>query len=192
LNYPFDCITDFVFVEEEEIVPSDIILVPGGSHTKPMQIACELYHIGYAPYILPSGGNNAKLNCTEWEHMKNIGLSLGVPEQAILKEDQAQNTFDNARNSWKIINEHNLQVKSAIMVCKSYFSRRALMTYQTVFPTSTEFYIKLDNTQINKDNWYLDQEGIRKVLTEAEKITKYFGHHIPNWVKNYSIQSQMD
>ena len=66
------------------------------------------------------------------------------------------------------------------------------MTYQTVFPTSTEFYIKLDNTQINKDNWYLDQEGIRKVLTEAEKITKYFGHHIPNWVKNYSIQAQMD
>lgn len=175
-------------VEEEELLPADIILVPGGSHKIPMQIACQLYKIGYAPYILPSGGYNAKINCTEWEFLKNIGLSLGVPEDVILKEDQAKNTFDNARNSWKVINEHNLQLNSAIIVCKSFFSRRALMTYQTIFPTSTQFYVKQDNVIINRENWYLDEESIRKVLTEAEKITKYFGHHIPNWVKDYKNQ----
>jgi uncharacterized SAM-binding protein YcdF (DUF218 family) len=186
LKYPFDCLTELVFVEEEEILHSDIILVPGGSHTNPMKIACELFNLGLAPYILPSGGYNPKINGTEWEFQKNIGLSLGVPEEAILKEDQAKNTFDNARNSWKVINEQNLQVSRAIIVCKSFFSRRALMTYQTVFPASTKFHVKQDDLGINKENWFLDDAGISFVLTEAEKITKYFGHHIPNWVKKYS------
>ncbi len=32
LKYPFDCLTDLVFVQEEEILPADVILVPGGTH----------------------------------------------------------------------------------------------------------------------------------------------------------------
>ena len=63
LKYPFDCITDFVFVEEEEIVSSDIILVPGGSHNKPMRLASELYHAGMAPiyYLLEVSTQKSKL-----------------------------------------------------------------------------------------------------------------------------------
>lgn len=39
MKYPFDCLTDLVFVPEEKIVQADIILVPGGSHVQPMKIA---------------------------------------------------------------------------------------------------------------------------------------------------------
>lgn len=31
MNYPFDCISDFIFVETA-IEKSDVILIPGGSH----------------------------------------------------------------------------------------------------------------------------------------------------------------
>lgn len=32
MKYPFDCLTDLVFVEEEkQILPADVILVPGGA-----------------------------------------------------------------------------------------------------------------------------------------------------------------
>lgn len=183
MKYPFDCLTDLVFVEEEPILPADIILVPGGSHTDPMSMASELYLAGMAPYILPSGGYNMKLGMTEWEFFRDIGVSMGVPEHAILKEDQAKNTFDNARNSWKVIQDNHIEVKRAIMVCKSYFSRRALMTYQTVFPPSVTIQVMLDDLRINRDNWFQDEEGIRLVLTEAKKISTYFAYHIPNWVK---------
>lgn len=185
MTYPFDCITQLVFVPKEEILPSDVILVPGGSHTKPMKLACELYKSGIAPYILPSGGYNEKVTTTEWEFQRDIALSLGVPEQAILKEDKAKNTFDNARNSWRVLNDHNIGVSRATIVCKSFFSRRALMTYQTVFPTNIRFQVKQDDFRISKDNWYLDEVGTKYVLIEAEKITKYFGHHISNWINRY-------
>ncbi|MFE0554793.1 YdcF family protein [Paenibacillus sp. NPDC058910] len=185
-RYPFDCITQLVFVKEEDLLPADVILVPGGSHTKPMKIACDLYKSGLAPYILPSGGNNPKLTITEWEFQRDIGLSLGIPKEAILREDQAKNTFDNARNSWQVLKEHNIMVTRAIIVCKSFFSRRALMTYQTVFPSNIVFQVKQDDFRISKNNWFLNDQGIKYVLTEAEKITKYFGHHIPNWVKQLS------
>lgn len=182
LKYPFDCLTDLIFVTEEEIIPADIILVPGGSHTKPMKIASELFHSGMANYILPSGGYNVKIEKTEWEFQKEIGISLGVPEDRILKEDQAKNTFENARNSWNVIMEQQIEVRRAILVCKSFFSRRALMTYQTVFPPNVTFQVKQDDLRYNKENWFLDEVGIKTVLTEAKKVTKYFGHHIPNWV----------
>jgi uncharacterized SAM-binding protein YcdF (DUF218 family) len=185
VRYPFDCLTELVFVEEEELRPADVILVPGGSHTKPMKIAAELYKNGYAPYILPSGGYNPKIKQTEWEFQRNIAVEQGVPEEAILFEDQAKNTFDNARNSWKVLNDSHIHVNSAILVCKSYFSRRALMTYQTVFPASVQFIVIQDVSRVSRDNWFLDAVKIQLVLNEAGKITRYFGHHIPDWVDKY-------
>ncbi len=47
-------ITDFIFMSD---LPqkSDVILIPGTSHAEITEKAAELYHQGYAPYILPSG-----------------------------------------------------------------------------------------------------------------------------------------
>ncbi len=52
MAYPFDCITEFMFVETA-LEPADVILVPGGSHPQLMERAADLYHQGMAPYILP-------------------------------------------------------------------------------------------------------------------------------------------
>jgi uncharacterized SAM-binding protein YcdF (DUF218 family) len=183
MEYPFSCITDFIFLETE-ISPADIILVPGGSHPQQMEKAAKLYHMGLAPYILPSGGYNSYINELEWNYFKRIGLERGVPEEAILKEDQAQNTFDNARNSWEVIRTMNLNVKSAIMICKAHHSRRALMTYQTVFPLGIDIMVStvVDKRGISRDDWFLEEGRIKVVMSELEKIGKYFGNHIPKWV----------
>ncbi|PEE41433.1 hypothetical protein COL91_00705 [Bacillus pseudomycoides] len=53
MTYPFDCITNFIFVETE-IAPADVILVPGASHSQLMGKAASLYQHGLVPYILPS------------------------------------------------------------------------------------------------------------------------------------------
>jgi uncharacterized SAM-binding protein YcdF (DUF218 family) len=184
LKYPFDCITDLVFVNKDQLELSDIILVPGGSHPQLIERAVELYHLGLSPQILPSGGFNSKINQTEWEFMNEIAINKGVPQKAIIKEDQAKNTFDNARNSWKLIIERNIKVRQVIMVCKAQHSRRALMTYQTTFPSDINFLIEPipDGNNITRDNWFLDETKIIAVMSEAEKISKYFAHHIPKWV----------
>lgn len=183
MGYPFDCISEFIFVETP-IEKADIILIPGGSHAGQMERAAELYHQGYAPYLLPSGGFNKKLGETEWAYFQKIGLNMGVPEAAILKEDQAENTFDNARNSWAVLQSEEIKVNKAIMVCKAQHSRRALMTYQTVFPRDMKMMVTTVGglLGVTKDNWYLDENRIYWVMKEVEKIGKYFGKHIPNWV----------
>lgn len=83
MKYPYDCITDLVFVNKDQLEPSDIILVPGGSHPQLIERAVELYHLGLAPYILPSGGYNPKISQTEWEFLNKIATSMGVPQEAI-------------------------------------------------------------------------------------------------------------
>lgn len=185
LSNPFDCITQFIFVETT-IKPADVILIPGASQPQLMEKAAELYRLKMAPYILPSGGATPNVKTTEWEFLRDIGLSLGVPESAILKEDQAMNTFDNARNSWRVLQKECISVRKVILVCKSVHARRALLTYQTVFPRNTAFHVApvIDRTGISRDNWFLEEDSIERVMTEVEKIGKYFGNHIRSWARD--------
>lgn len=121
-----------------------------------MERAVELYNSGFAKYILPSGGVNPKLsnNQTEWDYLRTIGINLGVPEKAILKEDKAQNTFENAKFSWKVLQSLDMAIENVILVCKTYHARRALLTYKSVFLSSVNFYISpvIDKRGISKDN----------------------------------------
>lgn len=181
---PFDCITDFIFVENKPS-KADVILVPGGSKPQLMEKAVKLFNEGFSSYILPSGGKNPKLTneITEWDYLKSMAISLGVSENAILKEDQAKHTFDNANFSWKVLIENNIEVNKAILVCKAHHSRRALLTYQTVFK-NVEFIVVpiVDEKNITKDNWFLDQKKIDVVMMEVEKIGNYFGKHISKYI----------
>ena len=73
MTYPFDCISEFLFVEHE-IKSSDLILVPGGSAPEQMQRAVELYQAGIAPRILPSGGSSPYLKdwSSEWAFYRSL------------------------------------------------------------------------------------------------------------------------
>lgn len=185
MSCPFECITDFVFFENEPS-EADVILVLGGSRPQLMERAIELYKQGYSQCILPSGGKNLKLPDweTEWDYFYDIAISNGIPAGAILKEDRARNTFDNARLSYNVLSDNSLKVETALLVCKAHHSRRALLTYQTVFPASVEFRVCPihDERDIQKVNWFLSQEKIDVVMKEVEKIGQYFGKHIPYWV----------
>lgn len=175
MPYPFDCISDYMFFETE-LQHSDVILVPGASHPQLMERAAMLYHQGFAPFILPSGGSTPHVEETEWEFLRNIGISLGVPPEAILKEDQATNTFENARFSLDIIQQKGITPSRVILVCKNYHARRALLTYQFTFPPETIFYVSpvIDKTGVEKDNWFQDENKINYVMNELEKVGKYF------------------
>ena len=130
MGYPFDCITDFIFVENE-ISPCDVILVPGGSHPQLMERAAELLENRMASYILPSGGKNKKLpgyRC-EADFLKEIALQKNIPSDSILCEEKAANTYENALFSYELLQNTNLDITKVILVCKAYHSRRALFTY---------------------------------------------------------------
>ena len=182
LPRPFDAITDFIFVETP-LLPADVIMIPGSSRVALIERTAELYRRYLAPWVLPSGGTSLRLSGyrTEWEFMSELACSLSIPPAAILKEDQARSTFDNARYSRLAVEEKGIKVSRIILVCKAWHARRALMTYQTEFP-HCEFYLApVADQGISRHTWHQSPEGIKLVMTELEKIGKYFGPHIINW-----------
>ncbi|MGG2028031.1 YdcF family protein [Gottfriedia sp. S16(2024)] len=183
MNNPFECITGFIFVENE-IKSADVILIPGSDYPQLMEKASSLYKQGFAPYILPSGGYKESIKTTEWEYLKQIGIENGVPANVILKEEKAQHTLENARFSFEVLKEKGIQPKKVIIVCKAGHSRRALLCYQTEFPVETEFIVSpvTDRFGITKDNWNLSEIGISRIMSEVEKIGKYYRAILPNSV----------
>lgn len=184
MSNPFDCISEFIFVETE-IKKADLILIPGGSHPQLMERAVELYNKGFAPYILPSGGANKNLphHKSEWDYLKMIAIKSGIPDRAILKENKAQNTFENAELSLNVMQTLDMPIKNVILVCKAFHSRRALLTYQSVFPQDINFYVSsvIDKRGISKESWFFDEKSIRIVMSETSKIGNYFKDKILIW-----------
>lgn len=50
-------ISDYIFVSDEP-KEADAIFLPGSSHPEQPEYAAELYHIGMAKWLIPSGGIN--------------------------------------------------------------------------------------------------------------------------------------
>ena len=177
-----DCISDFIFVDDL-IEPSDVILIPGGSHPELAEKAATLYKQGMAPYILASGHANPNIPdfTSEAEYLKSIAVELGVPADRFICETKASHTFDNAELSLKMLNERKMKGNKIILVCKAFHSRRSLLTYKYIFPVYTKFFVAsvTDKNGLCKNNWDTKPEYIVKVMSEVEKIGKYFRDKIP-------------
>ena len=190
-------ITSFIFLEDKP-EKADIIFVPGGSWPEPSERAAKLWIGGYAPYILPSGKYSMSKGCfpgsmtkadkynknyeTEWEFMKDVSLSYGVDESAIIKEDKAEWTKQNAFNSREITDNYNLKIKKAIICCKSFHAKRCLMFYSFAYPEAKFIVCPVNIEGITKDNWFETEIGIDKVMGELSRVGGQLKNAIPTWI----------
>lgn len=177
-------ISNFVFISDE-LKKSDIIFVPGNSSPQMAEKAAQLYKEGLAPLILPSGRYsiikgyfdapkskseiyNGTYN-TEFEFLKDVLIKNDVPSSAILKEDRAQYTYQNALFSKEVTDKLGLKIKHCIICCKSYHSRRCLMYYEKVYQDAEIMICPVDIDNISKENWYKTNKGIDTVLGEFNR-----------------------
>lgn len=188
LNWIGD-LTRFIFLEDEP-QPADILFIPGNGHAEPSELAAKLFREGYAPRILPSGRyaigsggfvgqkSGAKEYSgsfdTEWAFMRHILLENGVPENAILREDEATYTYQNAIYSRRRTDSEQLTIRRAIICCMPMHARRAKMYYETLYPDAKLFVCPAPGTPITKDNWMLEPDGIDQVLGEVERCGSQF------------------
>lgn len=184
-----DDISNFIFVEDE-LQKADIIFIPGGSYAEIAEKAAELWSDGYAPFILPSGkygklrgyfpGPISKSQVynkkyeTEWEFLKAVLIINGVDEKAVLKEDRATFTYENALFSKSVTDDLHMDIKRAIICCKSFHARRCLMYYEMVYPNTEFVMCPSDIRGISKENWFKSEDGINKVLAEVERCGSQF------------------
>lgn len=195
-----DEITSYIFIQDSP-QKSDIIFVPGGLWPEPMEKAAQLYNDGYASYILPSGKFSMKFShftkpeskaekynkdyMTEFEFLKDVAVINGVPEEAILKEDTATWTKQNAFKSREVTDNLGIQVRKAIICCKSFHAKRCLMFYSWAYP-DTEFLVcPVDIDDINKENWYKSESGIRNVMGELSRCGGQMAKAVDMWRLDY-------
>lgn len=182
-------ITDFIFVEHEP-EKSDIIFIPGSGFPQLAEEAANLYHSGFAPFLLPSGrysitkghfgGVQAKQELylgeyeTEWDFLSQVLQAKRVPREAILKEDCATYTYENAIYSRKVTDRMKMEIRQAILCCKPYHARRSLLYYQLLYPQTRFLVCPIKESDVTKENWFLSEKGCRIVLGEVEKIGTQF------------------
>lgn len=182
-------LSDFIFVRNA-VLSSDIIFVPGNGYPQMAEEAAVLYRKGMADRILPSGkywiadgfftGAVSKREMyagpyqTEWEFLKDVLERNGVPEAAILKEDTATFTFENAIRSRQVTDREGIEVRRGIICCLSGHARRCLMYYQMLYPEAELLIDPVPANGITKENWTKSDEGIEFVLGEATRCGSQF------------------
>ena len=182
-------ITNFIFVSDA-VEKADAIFLPGGSHPEQPEYAAELYHKGYAKWLIPSGGFSVKRDKwpgvrskadryngdyqSDCEFFTDVLLKNGVPAPVIIGEDKSGYTRANAFFSRKVADEKGIGIKTALIVCKAFHARRCLMLYQMAFPDVSIKVCPVHCYNITKDNWYKSETGIDRVLGELARCGNQF------------------
>ena len=182
-------IEDFIFAENAP-APADMIFLPGSREPHMARLAAGLFRDGFAPRILPSGrwaigqesfqGPSSERERysgsyqTEWEFLKEVLMEEKVPEEAILREDQAGYTWQNALFSRRILDRMDLVPGKALICCKTWHARRCLLYYQRAFPDTDFLVVCASPDGITRQNWRQSEKGIGTVMEEAGRIVTQF------------------
>ncbi len=92
-----------------------------------METAIQLYEQKKAAQFIVSGGANNNA-CVEAIAMRQFALSEEVPEAAIIVEQLAQNTYENAYYSVNLMKQKGM--RSAIVVTSDFHSKRANIIFE--------------------------------------------------------------
>jgi uncharacterized SAM-binding protein YcdF (DUF218 family) len=95
---------------------------PSPSLAARAQHAIELYQAGYAPYLILCGGLGGNPP-SEAEAMRRLAIGAGVPERALILEDQSHSTEENLANAKKLMDARGL--RDAIIVSDPFHILRA-------------------------------------------------------------------
>ena len=122
IYFPRTLLIDFLFYEDEPKNADAIILMSGD--TVRIKKAAELYHAGYADKVLLT-------NALEAGSRPEDAESYGIPHHALLIENKAMSTYENALFSKPIILEH--EIESALVVTSNYHMRRTRLAFSACF-----------------------------------------------------------
>ena len=179
-------VTEFIFVEDQP-EQADVILVPGSRKIENAIRAAALYRAGYAPYVLPSGryattygrflGVPERYQAeypdayeTEWAFLRAVLRKHGVPDSAILREDQATYTWENAQRSRDVLQKAGLPCDTAILCCHAFHARRALLYYQAAMPKTRFLVCPAPTPGYTREDWFLTPKGRSRVLGEVQRL----------------------
>ena len=123
---------------DHDLRKSDCIIAMGSHDLRVAQYAAQLILADWAPVMVCSGGlgrlTRDMWHETEAEKFAEIALQQGVPADKLLLEKRSANTGENIIFTHKLLTEHGMHIRSAILVHKPYMERRAYATAVNYWP----------------------------------------------------------
>ncbi len=151
-----------------------IVVVSGGNTQARTAAGIELYQNGWANALVLSGAAQDPMSQSNAAAMRTQALDAGVPLSAILIDEYARTTQQNAENTQTIFQEHDF--KKVILVTSGYHQRRASLEFEK---RSSDIIIR--NYPVTQDGdwswyWWLTPRGWWLAGGEIAKIVAfYFG-----------------
>lgn len=150
-----------------------IVAVSGGDTSARTEQAIQLYQDGWAPLIVFSGAAQDKSGPSNALAMKRQAESEGVPETAILIEEDSATTRQNAAQTAKLLKDHHLT--SIILVTSAYHQRRASLEFQR----ATDRTVTILNHPVESDHdwsrwWWLTPRGWWFAVSELGGIIAFY------------------
>ena len=141
-----------------------------------LKLAIELYNNKRAPYILFTGGKGKDGTILEAKIMKEKAISQGVPENAILVEEESNNTTENILCSMLVLERKFLlqNINRLIIVSSPFHIQRLSLTLSRYMPKWIKYSFCYDeNSPVSKYNWKKSKVAKDRVEYEAKGIIFY-------------------
>ncbi|MFF5262967.1 YdcF family protein [Actinomadura viridis] len=119
------------------LAPGEVILAMGCHDVRVAVHAARLWHEGWAPLVVVSGGRGkitAGWEETEARVFARVAREHGVPAEALLLEEAAANTGENITATRSLLAGHGVPVRRGILVAKPYMTRRSVATARLRWP----------------------------------------------------------
>lgn len=149
-----------------------VVVVSGGDTQARTSAGINLYKNGWANVLILSGAAQDKTGPSNAEAMKLQSIQAGVPANAIIIDEQAESTQQNAENTKTIFSEHNY--KNVILVTSGYHQRRADLEF-----TKHTQGVTIRNYPVTQDSdwgwfWWLTPRGWWLAGGELVKIIAFY------------------
>jgi len=135
---PLQVIWDYLGLHQQP-ERADVIVGFGNFNTDIARRAAELYHQGYAPKILFTGGlgRNTEGLLPEPEAVRfaRVAMECGVPEADILLEDQSANTRENIEFTRRLLEKQGIPHDRILGVHQPFMERRITAAMGVYWPT---------------------------------------------------------
>jgi len=152
---------------------ADAIAVVSGGDTQARTAAgIELFKNGWADTLVLSGAAQDKSGPSNAEAMRLQALQAGVPEAAIMIDEEAESTRQNAENTRTIFSDNGYQ--DVILVTSGYHQRRASLEFNKLAENVT-----IRNYPVTHDGdwgwfWWVTPRGWWLAGGELVKIIAFY------------------
>lgn len=121
--------------------PADLVFVFGTRLARPAELAADLYLAGLAPFVVVTGGSSRQADgLNEADHHSGVVVGRGVPERALIVENESSNTSENVLFALPLIEQRCGTVPTTVIAVVKRFHRRALVTLARHVPTLERIY----------------------------------------------------